>query len=64
MPIKITAVDDPEKLEVCTIPVLLRNLGTLALTGIKGQAGKTLDLGLVCQPREVWASAAPFISLV
>lgn len=51
MPIKITAVDDPEKMEVCTIPVLLRNSDTLLLTGIKGQAGKTLDLGLVSSLR-------------
>lgn len=51
MPIKITAVDDLEKFEVCTIPMLLRNSGTLALTGIEGQAGKTLDLGLASAPR-------------
>lgn len=50
MPIKITVVDDLEKLEVCTIPVVLQDSGTLALTGIEGQAEKTLDLVLMSAP--------------
>lgn len=55
-------VGDPEKSEVCTIPVHVWNSGTLAPPGIEGQAGKTLGLDLVSAP-ELQASAAPFISV-
>lgn len=47
---KISMVGDPENSEVCPIPVHVWNSSTLASSGIQGQAGKTLGLGLVSAP--------------